>query len=123
MTDLLPGRPARSDVEVRSTLLAIAAVLLLVVLGVSSLALPAEWLSLPQLVGWAIPAVVVALAVALACGRYILETFRTLGQELSRSKELVRVREEERNLAQDEIVRRLQQERDLGRQKVQFEAQ
>ena len=123
MTDLLPGRPARSDVEVRLHLLAIGGVLFLVILGVSYLLLPTDWAGFPAVILWVLPAFFVVLTVSLAAGQYILESLRSLRQEVARWRELARTREEERDLAQDEIVRRLQQERELGRQKVQFEAQ
>ena len=123
MTDLLPGRAGRSDLEVRLQLLARAGVLLLVVLGVSYLVLPTEWTAFPALAVWVLPALFVALLVSAASGQYILESLRFLRQEVARWRELSRAREEERDLAQEEIVRRLQQERDLGREKVQFEAQ
>jgi signal transduction histidine kinase len=123
MTDLLPGREARSDVEVRLQLLTVAGVLLLVVLGVSYLLLPTEWTGLPALAVWVLPALVAALLVSLVSGQYILESLRFLRQEVARWRELTKMREEERDSAQEEIVRRLQKERDLGREKVQFEAQ
>lgn len=123
MTDLLPGRAARSDVVVRLHLLAIGGVLLLVILGVSYLLLPTEWAGFPAVAYWVLPVLFAALTVALATGQYIVESLRFLRREVARWRKLAKTREEERDLAQDEIVRRLQQERDLGRQKVQFEAQ
>src|ERR1051325_1602801 len=123
MTDLLPGRVERSDVEVRLRLLAIAGVLAFVILAVSYLLLPTELAGMPAVAFWALPVLFAALAVSLFSGQYILESLRFLRQEVVRWRELARTREEERDLAQDEIVRRLQKERDLGREKVQFEAQ
>jgi signal transduction histidine kinase len=123
MTDLLPGRTARSDVEVRLTLFGIGGVLLVVVLGIAYLLVPTEWVAFPALFFWMLPSVLLAVGLSLAEGQYILESLRLLRQEVVRWRELARTREEERDLAQDEIVRRLQQERELGRQKVQFEAQ
>ncbi len=123
MTELLPARGARSDGEVRLYLLAIAGVLLLVILGTCYLLLPTEWTAFPAVAVWVVPAVLVAAAVALGCGQHILESLRSLRQEVARCRELAKTREQERDLAQDEIVRRLQKERELGREKVQFEAQ
>lgn len=123
MTDRLPSRAARSDVEVRLHLLAIGAVLLLVILGVSYLLLPTEWAGFPAVTYWVLPVLFAALTVSLAASQYIVESLRFLRREVARWRELAKTREGERDLAQDEIVRRLQQERELGRQKVQFEAQ
>lgn len=123
MTDPVPGRGVRTDVEVRLHLFAIAAVLWLVVVSASYLLLPTEWTAFPALLAWIVPAVLISIATALGCGQYILETLRFLKQEVARWRELARTREQERDLAQDEIVRRLQKERELGREKVQFEAQ
>lgn len=44
-------------------------------------------------------------------------------QELMKTRELAALREHERDLAQQELVRKLQQERELEREKVQFQAQ
>ncbi len=123
MTDPVPGRAGRPEVEVRLPLLAIAGVLWLVVASVSYFLLPTEWTAFPVLLVWTVPAFVVAVAVALGGGQYLLESVRSLSQEVGRWRELAKTREEERDLAQDEIVRRLQKERELGREKVQFEAQ
>src|SRR5271166_2458248 len=44
-------------------------------------------------------------------------------QELQRARELADHREYERNLAQQELVRRLEEERELAKEKMQFESQ
>src|SRR5580704_3325044 len=44
-------------------------------------------------------------------------------QELRRSRELADHREYERNLAQQELVRRLEEERELAKEKLQFDSQ
>jgi signal transduction histidine kinase len=43
--------------------------------------------------------------------------------ELQRARELAAVRERERDLAQQELLRKLEEERELAKQKMQFEAQ
>jgi signal transduction histidine kinase len=43
--------------------------------------------------------------------------------ELQRARDLTAVRERERDLAQQELMRRLEEERELAKQKMQFEAQ
>jgi signal transduction histidine kinase len=123
MTELLPSRSLGTDADVRLRIVAIGAVLLAIVLGVSYLLVPTEWSGFPALLLWVVPSLAVALAISLAAGQYIAETVRHLRQEVSRWRELAKTREEERDSAQGEIVRRLQQERELGREKVQFEAQ
>ena len=48
---------------------------------------------------------------------------RRVNAELQRARDLASVREHERDLAQRELVRRLEEERELAKQKMQFEAQ
>ncbi len=43
--------------------------------------------------------------------------------ELERAQELIRERERERDLAQEEVFRRLYEERELNKEKIQFQAQ
>lgn len=123
MNHSLPNRSVRKDSEIRLHLLAIAAALLLIVLGVTYLVAPPALTEHLPVTLWTGPAVVVAFGVALASGQYVAESFRFLRDQSNRLRELARTREQERDAAQEEIVRRLQQERELGRQKVQFEAQ
>ena len=97
--------------------------MLLIVLGVTYLVAPPDWTSGAKLAIWALPSIAVAAGVALAATQYLLETIQSLRRDGERLRELVKTREHERDVAQEEIVRRLQQERELGREKVQFEAQ
>ncbi|MGH9522854.1 MAG: hypothetical protein ACRD3E_10015, partial [Terriglobales bacterium] len=115
--------PARSDTDIRRHIGAVAAALLLVVLGVAYLLAPIEWTSGAKLALWTLPAIVVTAGLALASTQYVMDTIHFLRRDAERLRELAKTRERERDLAQDEIVRRLQQERELGREKVQFEAQ
>jgi signal transduction histidine kinase len=48
---------------------------------------------------------------------------RSLRRELAKASELADHREYERNLAQQELVRRLEEERELAKEKMQFESQ
>ncbi len=48
---------------------------------------------------------------------------RRVNAELQRARDLASVREHERDLAQRELVKRLEEERELAKQKMQFEAQ
>jgi len=119
----LPARAMHADADVRPRLLALAAVLLVIVLGVSFLLVPPEWTSFPALLYWTVPGIVITVVVTTLAANSVQEKLRELDAEVLRWRELAKTREVERDSAQEEIVRRLQQERDLGRQKVQFEAQ
>jgi signal transduction histidine kinase len=59
------------------------------------------------------------LIVALVVGM----RFKVMRQELRKARELADHREYERNLAQQELVRRLEEERELAKEKMQFESQ
>jgi signal transduction histidine kinase len=48
---------------------------------------------------------------------------RRVNAELQRARDLAAVRERERDLAQQELLRKLEEERELAKQKMQFEAQ
>ena len=109
--------------RVRLHLLAIAGVLLLVVLGCFYLLVPTEWLGFPFLLFWVAPGVVIGAAMALAAAQYIAERITALKAEVRHLAEVAKQREQERDVAQDEVVRRLQQERNLAREKMQFETQ
>jgi signal transduction histidine kinase len=84
-------------------------------------AAPAEYPSLPSagfLSGFALGCFLLVLVVFLARTR-----LRVAKQELQKAKELADHREYERNLAQQELVRRLEEERELAKEKMQFESQ
>jgi signal transduction histidine kinase len=118
-----PGREVRSDARVRLELLAIAAVLAVVVLGVFYLLVPPDWVEIPHLYLWTVPALVIAAGVALAAAQHRLEKRKEAWAEIAHLRELVEYRERERDLAQQELVNRIQAERNLAREKMQFEAQ
>ena len=128
MTDPLPSRTqsdghARPTANLRLRIAAATALLLLTVISLAYLIVPPAWTDFPRILAWMAPAAFVALAGAIGAGQYMVETVAGLQHDVVRWRELARVREEERDVAQDEIVRRLQQERDLAREKMQFEAQ
>jgi signal transduction histidine kinase len=66
---------------------------------------------------------------ALGCFVLVIVAFfvhtrlKATRQELRKAKELADHREYERNLAQQELVRRLEEERELAKEKMQFESQ
>jgi signal transduction histidine kinase len=95
----------------------------LVVLSNSPLsaATQAETYSLPSadfLRGFALGFFLLVIVACLARTR-----LKVAKQELRRSRELADHREYERNLAQQELVRRLEEERELAKEKLQFDSQ
>jgi signal transduction histidine kinase len=60
------------------------------------------------------------IMLSLLAWRYVLKKVRA---ELERTIRLMHLREQERDLAQEELTERLMKERDLVREKLQFEAQ
>ena len=66
---------------------------------------------------------------ALGCFLLVIVAFlartrlKVTKQELQKARELADHREYERNLAQQELVRRLEEERELAKEKLQFESQ
>ncbi len=71
---------------------------------------------------------VLPLAVAAATVMFVIlhmhrHDVATLRAELARSRALVEQREHERDLAQEELFRRLYEERELNKDKVQFQSQ
>ncbi len=104
-------------------MLALAVVLFVIIGGMFYLLLPPEWQQYPRLLLWVAPGAVAALAIGLAAGQYSVEELRHATSEVAHLRELADYREKERDLAQEELVRRLQEERNLAREKMQFEAQ
>jgi signal transduction histidine kinase len=72
----------------------------------------------PFFIGLVFGLVLLAIFVAFTRKR-----LRTVGRKLKQAKDLADHREYERNLAQQELVRRLEEERELAKEKLQFEAQ
>jgi signal transduction histidine kinase len=118
-----PGRDVPSDARVRLEMLGIAALLAVVVLGVFYLLVPPEWLDVPHLFFWTVPSIAIAAGVALAAAQHRLEKHKQAEAEIAHLRELVQYREHERDLAQEELVNRIHAERNLAREKMQFEAQ
>ena len=84
-------------------------------------AAPAESSSLPNAGFWS--------GFLLGCFLLVIVAFlvrmrlKVVRQELQKARELADHREYERNLAQKELVRRLEEERELAKEKMQFESQ
>jgi len=77
----------------------------------------------PPAVIYILAAVSTAFAVLLAAWLLRRNEIQKLTAELNRTREDLKRLEHERNLAQDELFRRLYEERELNKEKVQFQAQ
>jgi signal transduction histidine kinase len=71
----------------------------------------------------ALPCVGFGLILAVIAGHRAVWFLRRSTDRIARAHELARVREHERDLAQQELIKRLKEERQLAQQKVQFESQ
>jgi signal transduction histidine kinase len=123
MTENGSDRKLRSSARVRLEMLAIAVVLTVIVLGVSYLLVPPEWVDFPQIFFWTVPSIVIAAGVALAAAQHRMEKKKEAWAEIVHLRELLEYRERERDLAQEELVKNIHAERNLAREKMQFEAQ
>ena len=72
---------------------------------------------------YVLPLAVAAATVMFVIWRMHRHDVATLSAELARSRALVEQREHERDLAQEELFRRLYEERELNKDKVQFQSQ
>ena len=71
----------------------------------------------------ALPCVVAGMGMAVAAGNYAVHYLERVTAQMQKALALAQYRERERDLAQDELVRRLQEERELAREKMQFDMQ
>lgn len=117
------AREVPSGARVRLEMLAIAALLAVLVLGAFYLLVPPDWVDLPHLFLWVVPSILIAAGVALAAAQHRLEKFREAWTEIAQLRSLVEYRAHERDLAQEELVNRIHAERNLAREKMQFDAQ
>jgi signal transduction histidine kinase len=67
--------------------------------------------------------VVLGMVLAMGFGRFVSNHILRLANELVKSLRAVAQREHERDQAQAELIKRLQEERELVKEKLQFEAQ
>jgi signal transduction histidine kinase len=72
---------------------------------------------------YVLPLAVALLAITLMVRRLRLQDSERLERELRDARELAEERERERDLAQEELFRRLYEERELNKEKTQFQAQ
>ena len=100
----------------------VARLLLVLPLVASANALAATETPVPSGNGvWIVSAIALLLLIAvLAVSRARIKVAR---REAARARELAEHREYERNAAQQELVRRLEEERELAKEKMQFESQ
>ena len=71
----------------------------------------------------ALPCVAIGLILAAIAGNRAVWYLRQTTARIERAYNLARDRERERDLAQQELIKRLKEERQLAQQKVQFESQ
>jgi signal transduction histidine kinase len=72
---------------------------------------------------YVLPVVFVGFAVTFAIWRIKRQDAEKLAAQLQQARQLAQQRERERDLAQDELFRRLYEERELNKEKIQFQAQ
>lgn len=70
-----------------------------------------------------LPVVLVGFALAVAIWRVKRQDTEKLAMQLKEARDLTQERERERDLAQDELFRRLYEEQELNKEKTQFQAQ
>jgi signal transduction histidine kinase len=71
----------------------------------------------------ALPCIAMGLLLAIVAGHRAVWFLHKWTERIARAHELAQVRERERDLAQQELIKRLKEERQLAREKVQFESQ
>ncbi len=123
MAEPTTSRITRLELKIRLRMLSLVGVVFAVVCGTWYLLVEPAWQEYPRVLMWLAPAAVVALAVGLAAGQYMVEALRRATAGVERLQELVEYRRKERDTAQDELLRRMQAERKLASEKMQFEAQ
>jgi signal transduction histidine kinase len=71
----------------------------------------------------AIPSIGLGLVLAVLAGHRTIWFLHRTTQRLAKAHELAQVRERERDLAQQELIKKLKEERQLAQMKIQFESQ
>lgn len=124
MAEALPERVSGFYRRLRWRTTGVVFVLVLLPLVVFYLLAPAELRQRTDLLAACIlPSLAAAVVLAFAAGEMAVHYVGLAHREMQKARETAAYREHERNLAQDELVRRLQQERELAHEKMQFEAQ
>jgi signal transduction histidine kinase len=124
MPEPLPERDLRFYRRLRWRTTGAIAVLVFLPLTVFYLLAPAEVRQRTDLlVACIVPALVAGLVLAFAGGEMAVHYAALARTAVRKALETAAYREHERDLAQEELVRRLHQERELAHEKMQFEAQ
>lgn len=71
----------------------------------------------------AIPSIAIGLILAILAGHRAIWFLHRTTERLAKAHELAQVRERERDLAQQELINKLKEERQLAQMKIQFESQ
>jgi signal transduction histidine kinase len=128
MSDLLPHRGLGVYRQTRLRTTAAAAAVLLIPFAVFFFLLHERlWEFSPNLrhpmTFYLLTCAVLGVALAVGFGRFVSNHILKLAHELERTMRQVEQRERERDSAQAELMKRLQQERELVKEKLQFESQ
>lgn len=128
MTEVSPGRGLGIYRQARIRTTAAAAVVLLVPFGVFYFLLHRNVLSASPylarpMIDFLVGSVTLGVALAIGFGRFVSNHILKLVKELERSMFAVEQRERERDMAQQELIKRLEEERELVKEKLQFESQ
>jgi signal transduction histidine kinase len=67
--------------------------------------------------------IAVGLAIALTALIFRAHGMKVMSEKIQKSRDLAAVRERERDMAQQELLRKLEEERELAKEKMQFESQ
>jgi signal transduction histidine kinase len=96
----------------------------LVIQGHSGTLIPGDIVPVERLISiYILPIAFVAFAVAFVVWRLNHQDTEKLSHKLKAAQDLAAQREKERDLAQEEVFRRLYDDRELNKEKVQFQAQ
>lgn len=90
---------------------------------IAAYVLKLDWRWQPQFASDIVIFIVFALVGIIIGLVHRARTLSSINAELKRARELAAHREHERNLAQTELMRKLEEERELVKEKLQFEAQ
>lgn len=128
MTDLSPARGLGIYRQARFRTTLAAAVVLLVPFAVFYFLVDRQLLnSEPRLhrplLDYLLISVLIGIVLALSFGRFVSNHILKLARRLERSMHAVEQRERERDMAQQELIKRLEEERELVKEKLQFESQ
>jgi signal transduction histidine kinase len=128
MTEISPARGLGIYRQARIRTTVAAAVVLLVPFGVLYALLSRNVLATsPQLkrpiIDFLLGCLCLGIVLSVSFGRFVSNHILNLARELEKSMRAVEQRERERDHAQQELIKRLQEERELVKERMQFESQ